>query len=85
MTRKRRQYTREYKVEAVKLVTEGGQTIAQAGCDLGIGTNVFQRWKKPFMGDPVIAFPGQGRLKPDDEEQCYRDRFRGDRPTGRPD
>jgi len=27
VTRKRRQYTREFKVEAVKLVTEGGMTV----------------------------------------------------------
>lgn len=68
MSKKRRKYTREYKVEAVKLVTEGGQTIAQAARDLGLGANVLQRWKKQFTEDPVHSFPGQGHLKPDDEE-----------------
>ena len=68
MTKKRRQYTREFKVEAVKLVTEGGMAIAQVARDLDIGQNVLQRWKKQFTADPPHAFPGQGNLKPDDEE-----------------
>ena len=68
MARKRRQYKREFKVEAVKLVTEGGMTIAQAARDLDISQSVLQRWKKQFTADPVHAFPGQGHLKPDDEE-----------------
>ncbi len=68
MNKKRRQYTREYKVEAVRLVTEGGQSIAQVARDLDIGANVLQRWKKQFTEDPAHSFPGQGRLKPDDEE-----------------
>jgi len=68
MSRKRRQYTREFKVEAVKLVTEGGMTIAQVSRDLGIGQNVLQRWKQQFTADPVQAFPGQGNLKPEAEE-----------------
>ena len=68
MTRKRRQFTREFKVEAVKLVTEGGWTIAQAARDLDISQSVLQRWKRQFRSDPVHSFPGQGHLKPDDEE-----------------
>ncbi len=68
MTKKRRQFTREFKVEAVKLTTEGGMTIAKVARDLDVGQNVLQRWKKQFTTDPIYAFPGQGRLKPDDEE-----------------
>ena len=43
MTRKRRQFTREFKVEAVKLVTEGGLTVAQVARDLDISQSVLQR------------------------------------------
>ena len=56
MARKRRQYTRESKVKAAKLVTEGGITIAQAAQDLDISQSVLQ------------LFPGQGHLKPEAEE-----------------
>jgi transposase len=37
MARKRRTYTREFKVEAVKPVTEKGQSVAEAARTLGIG------------------------------------------------
>ena len=64
MRKKRRQYTREFKVEAVKLVTGGGTTIAQAARDVDISQSVLQRWKRPFRFDPVYSFPGQGHPKP---------------------
>ncbi len=68
MSKKRRQYTREFKVEAVKLVTEGGTTTAQAARDLDISQSVLQRWKRQFRFDPVHSFPGRGHLKPEAEE-----------------
>jgi len=68
LARKRRQYTREFKIEAVRLVTEGGLTIAQAARDLDISQSVLQRWKRQFRSDPVHSFPGQGHLKPEAEE-----------------
>ena len=68
MRKKRRQFTREFKVEAVKLTTEGGMTLAQAARDLDISQSVLQRWKKQFGADPAHAFPGQGHLKPEADE-----------------
>ena len=40
----RRMFTREFKLEAVKLVSERGVKVAQAARDLGIGENVLGRW-----------------------------------------
>ena len=42
--RTRRRYTREFKVEAVKLVRERGVTVAQAARDLGLGRTVLAKW-----------------------------------------
>ena len=39
----RRLFTREFKLEAVKLVSERGVRVAQAARDLGIGENVLGR------------------------------------------
>ena len=44
MSRKRREYTPEFKHEAVKLVLEQGLTAAQAARDLGVGPTVLARW-----------------------------------------
>ena len=68
MVEKRRSFSREFKLEAVALITEGGLSIAQAARDLGIRESVLGRWKKQFQEDPDQAFPGKGRLRPQDEE-----------------
>lgn len=64
----RRSFSREFKLEAVRLVTDGGLTVAQASRDLGVRESVLGRWKKQLAEDPEEAFPGKGRLKCHDEE-----------------
>ena len=68
MKKPRQKYTREFKVEAVRMVTEQGLSIAQVSRDLGVSANMLGRWKKQFAEDPGFAFPGKGKLKPQDEE-----------------
>ena len=68
MGRTRRAFTREFKQEAVKLVTAGGHPTAQVARDLGITPNLLRRWKQEVAGDPVAAFPGKGRRKPHEAE-----------------
>ncbi len=63
----RRRFTREFKVEAVQLVNEGGLTVVQAAKDLGIRPDMLRRWRKKLEEDPEQAFPGQGCLKMRDE------------------
>ena len=68
MLGKRRSYSREFKVEAVGLVREGGVSVAKAARDLGVAESALWRWKKQLEEDPGGAFPGKGKLKPQDEE-----------------
>lgn len=63
---KRRQYSSDFKREAVALVTEGGLSIAQTARDLGLNDNMISRWKKEAEQNGGRAFPGQGH--PQDEE-----------------
>lgn len=65
---RRRSFSREFKLEAVRLMTEGGLSVAQASRDLGIRESVLGRWKKQLAVDPEEAFPGKGHLKSQDEE-----------------
>lgn len=69
----RRQFSREFKVEAVKLVTERGVGVSQAARDLDVGETVLRRWMRELSQDPQQAFPGQGVMKP---EQAEIDRLR---------
>jgi len=63
---KRKQFSSEFKREAVHLVTEGGLSIAQVSRDLGLNDNMVSRWKKEATQNGQKAFPGQGH--PQDEE-----------------
>ena len=66
--KKRKIYTREFKVEAVRLATETGQKVSQVARDLGLNENTLWRWRRLLKDDPQAAFPGRGRLKPQEEE-----------------
>ena len=57
----RRKFSREFKVEAVKLVRERGVSAAQAGRDLDVHENVLRKWVKEFGSDSVQAFCGHGQ------------------------
>jgi transposase len=65
---KRRKYDREFKVEAVKLATEAGRTVAEVARNLGIHENLLYKWKEKYSKDNEYAFPGKGHLKPAEEE-----------------
>jgi transposase len=64
----RRTFTREFKLEAVKLVTERGISKSQAARDLGIHVNLLRKWIEDFERDDKQAFPGRGKLRADDAE-----------------
>ena len=66
--KKRKSYSREFKVEAVRLITEKGYSIAEASRNLGIDYSVLRRWKNQLADDSQDTFPGKGRLKAPDEE-----------------
>ena len=68
MGQRRRAFTRELKQAAVKLVTASGHPTAQVAWELGITPNLLRRWKQEIAGDPVVASPGKGRRKPQEEE-----------------
>ena len=63
-----KRYDKEFKIEAVRLASEPGNTQSQVQRDLGIGQGVISRWKKELKLDGKQAFPGKGNLKPQDEE-----------------
>ena len=64
----RRQFTREFKIEAVRLVRDRGVSVAQGSRDLGVHENVIRKWMKEFDADPGQAFPGHGQMKPEQAE-----------------
>ncbi len=66
--KRRKTYDKEFKLNAVRLITEGGRRISEVARDLGINENNLNRWKQQYAADTTNAFPGKGKLKPEDEE-----------------
>jgi transposase len=64
----RRQFTREFKLEAVRLIKQRGVSYAQASEDLGVHPTQLRNWVKQLADDPQHAFPGQGQMKPEQLE-----------------
>lgn len=61
----RRKFSREFKLEAVRLVTERGVTVAQACRDLELAESVLRRWMREAAVAPITAFPGNGQQRAD--------------------
>lgn len=64
----RRSFTREFKLEAIRLVSDHGLSIAQAARDLDLHENTLHSWIRQYREDPAHAFPGAGQLKPEQAE-----------------
>ena len=74
MTRKT--YSREFKLEAVKLVTEKGMSRKQVARDLGLDPASLRSWIKAFSeepNDPKRAFPGRGHVRDEELRQLRRE------------
>jgi transposase len=64
----RRKFSREFKLEAVKLIKERGVAVAQAARDIDVAESVLRRWLREGVEDPQHAFPGHGQSKPEQQE-----------------
>jgi transposase len=64
----RRKYTREFKLEAVRLSEDPDRTAAEVARALGITPSILYRWRQAFRSEGPEAFPGHGKL-PESEEQ----------------
>ena len=74
MAEMRRQYTEEFKREAIRLVTEQGYSVSETARNLGINAHMLGRWKREFDTKGSTAFPGHGRMASAQEElQRLRD------------
>jgi transposase len=66
--RRRRRFSQEFKLDAVSMVVDQGRDLYEVAKELEIRPDILRKWKKKFESDGQSAFPGSGRLKPEDEE-----------------
>ena len=67
MKKVRRSYARQFKLEALQLLETSDKSASQIERDLGIGQGNLWRWKRKLTQDGEHAFPGHGRLTPEQE------------------
>jgi transposase len=73
MAGKRRRFDREFKLEAVRMVTERGHDLSRVARDLELRPEMLRRWKKELEADAAKAFPGEGRARDEELAQLRRD------------
>lgn len=64
----KKQYSKEFKDEAVRLVREESLSVAQAARDLGINDNTLYNWLSRAAGEPVA----EGKQSESDELKRLR-------------
>ena len=67
MSKKQKHYSREYKLEAVKLAKELGSASAAAK-SLGVSPSSMCKWINEYQDSGQSAFPGKGHLQPEADE-----------------
>ena len=60
--RRMKRFDKDFKLSAVRMVTEGGQSASEVARSLGIHPNMLYNWKHKYANDGEKAFPGTGHL-----------------------
>jgi transposase len=68
MAKTRKTYTAEFKLQAVRMVTDQHLAVAEVARRLGVTEGRLHDWLKAFRAQGTDAFPGHGRLSPQEEE-----------------
>jgi transposase len=65
---RRKRYDAQFKLDAVRLIESSERSIGDIAQDLGIRRELLYKWKRELEADPKNAFPGKGKLKPEEEQ-----------------
>ena len=64
----RRTFTKEFKIQTVKLVLDGQRSLKAVARELGISPAMLRNWRRQYLQDNENAFPGKGYLPEKDQE-----------------
>jgi len=64
----RKTYTREFKLQAVRMMQDQGLSVAEVARRLGVGENCLRNWRAAAQQHGEAAFPGQGNPTPAEDE-----------------
>ena len=66
--KQKRNYSREFKLEAIRLYERTGKSMSEVERELGITPYLLSKWVRQFRQEEGQAFPGKGKLTERDEE-----------------
>jgi transposase len=64
----RKTYTREFKLQALRMLTDQGLSVAEVARRLDVGENCLRNWRQAAQQQGEAAFPGQGHLPAAEDE-----------------
>lgn len=75
MSKKRKTYPREFKLEALQLAESSDKSMAEIERDLGLSVGQLHHWRRELAAAGELAFPGKGNLTADEAliRQLQRD------------
>jgi transposase len=68
----RRQFTKEFKIEAVELLLHSDKSAVEIAANLGIQSELLYRWKSEYLNQKGKAFVGSGRVNESTEQARLR-------------
>lgn len=71
MPKEQKTYTKEFKIEAVRLAETSGKPITEIARDLGVSDSTIHNWRKQFSEHGEQAFPGSGHQTPEAVEHLH--------------
>ena len=63
-----KQYSTEFKMDAVKRLEKSGEPMSKVAADLGVKATTMQGWVNKYRKSPNAPFVGSGHLTPEDEK-----------------
>ncbi len=67
--KRRRVFTREFKVESVEFLLNSEKSATEIAGDLGVRPELLHRWKREYLNNQNDSFPGAGHMKDPDKEK----------------
>ena len=68
MSKKNKSYDQDFKRQSVTLADSTDRPDSAIEKELGLYQGAIRSWRKELDADQAYAFPGKGRLKPDEQE-----------------
>jgi transposase len=72
----RQKYSREFKLEAVRLLEAGQKPAAELARELGVPRNKLSRWQKEIAKHGAKVFPGAGRRSAEELDKLRQENLR---------